>query len=110
MSDQPQVLTPETIRVQDIFEMDCGSDSHIPEGCGFGYKIIKETMEEKSRWSILYHYILEREDNTFWLAYMHKPATENQDIDSNETIELERVYPHTVEVIEYKGHPQVCQA
>ncbi len=108
--DQPQVLTPETITVQDIFEMDRKSEPYIPEGCGFGYKVIKETVEEQSRWAVLYFYILERDDRTFWFASVRKAATENQDTDTEEEIELQRVYPHTVEVTEYKDHPQVCQA
>ncbi len=109
--DQPQVLTPETVTVGDIFDIDFDHDIFVtPEGCGFGYKVIKETVEEQSRWAVLYFYILERDDRTFWFASVRKAATENQDTDTEEKIELQRVYPHTVEVIEYKDHPQVCQA
>ena len=87
--------------LKDLYKNNKISLDEFEEKLRWSTKEIQETVVDKYRWTTLYKYIVQDEENRYWQFYMQKGNTEYQE---NEPFDgdVKEVEPYEKTIIDYK--------
>ena len=87
--------------LKDLYKNNKISLDEFEEKLRWSTKEIQETVVDQHRWTTLYKYIVQDEENRYWQFYMQKGNTEYQE---NEPFDgdVKEVEPYEKTIIDYK--------
>lgn len=87
--------------LKDLYKNNKISFDEFEEKLRWSTKEIQETVVDQRRWTTLYKYIVQDEENRYWQFYMEKGNTEYQE---NEPFDgdVKEVEPYEKTIIDYK--------